>query len=1038
MKYLVPILFATATILPTVTVSGAEKLSYNRDVRPILSDACFRCHGPDEKHLKAKLRLDNREAALKKEAFVPGKPAESEFVKRMRTEDTDDIMPPPESVRQLTAAEKDILERWIAEGAVYEPHWAYVQPIKSPIPTSKNPAWNKNPIDAFIHARLDKEGLTPSVEADRRTLIRRVTLDLIGVPPTPDEVNAFLADQSPMAYERVIDRLLASPRYGERMAVPWLDAVRFADTVGFHGDQNQNNFPYRDWVINAFNRNIPFDRFTAEQLAGDLLPDATTESRVASGFNRLNMMTREGGAQPKEYLAKYAADRVRTLGGAFLGSTLGCAECHSHKYDPWSIEDFYQFSSFFADIKQWGVYADYKYTKNTDLKGYGNDHPFPPEIEVESPYLLKRIATLTANSEKIAQAAFAKHDAQHFSAWQKSLRDFQQTHPAGWAPLSVSKASGKRKGKTEKDTYKLDADGTAIITAARDSDVHLIVTTAPGWIASLRLQLAPVVNNSALLDDTKTDNKHEEEDQEDKENSKKLPVINVALLHTPKGSEKPTAINFRLGDASDKRKRYNQGHEILGLDGGWFITHKIAQTNASATFVLDHPIQLQDGDTLTLVLKKNVLSAARFFASPFIPNNLASGDISAAQWQAAFSKPANSFPGALSYLLGTQFDRAAFSQVAAAAKEIAESRDGKVMTTVSEAMEPATTRVLARGNWLDESGAIVTPKAPAFLPQIPNPDQRRLNRLDLAQWLTSDTNPLTARVFMNRLWAQFMGVGLSASLDDMGLQGEPPSHPELLDFLAIDFREHKWDMKRAVKQILLSMTYRQVAVQRPEIVAKDPANRLRAMQSVRRLDAEFIRDNALAISGLIVHDIGGPSIKPYQPSDYYANLQFPSRDYLAHTNDQQYRRGIYMHWQRTFLHPMLANFDAPSREECTIMRPAANSPQQALTLLNDPTFVEAARVFAASLHQIPGDDKARLISAFERTIARQPSPEELTRLLALLAQQKAHYTAHLDQAAALLRIGLAPLPPSEQHATMAAWTHVCRVLLNLHETISRL
>jgi hypothetical protein len=401
MTRLIPRLLLIAAAA-TPALNAAEKLSYNRDVRPILSDTCFKCHGPDKANRKGKLRLDEREAALAKEAFVPGKPDESELIKRLHHSDPDEVMPPPDSVRQLTEAQKKVIARWIAEGATYEPHWAYIPPTRTPVPSVADKAWSTNPIDAFIRARLDAEKIAPSPSADRATLLRRLSLDLIGLPPTPAEIDAFVADKAADAYEKQVKRLLGSPHYGERMAVPWLDAVRFADTVGFHGDQNHNIFPYRDWVVGAFNRNLPFDRFTAEQLAGDLLPDADVGTRTASGFNRLNMMTREGGAQPKEYLAKYTADRVRTLGGAWLGSTLACCECHDHKYDPWGIKDFYQFAAFFADVKQWGVYADYGYTKNPDLAGYNNDYPFPPEQAVESPYLKAREASLRRPCGRLA------------------------------------------------------------------------------------------------------------------------------------------------------------------------------------------------------------------------------------------------------------------------------------------------------------------------------------------------------------------------------------------------------------------------------------------------------------------------------------------------------------------------------------------------------------------------------------------------------------------------------------------------------------
>src|SRR2546423_8287628 len=429
----------SSRVLGDAPAAGASvspsKLGYNRDVRPVLSDNCFACHGPDKNQRKGKLRLDVREAALEKEAIVPGKPDSSELVKRIYTTNVDDVMPPPESHKTLTAQQKELLARWIAEGAEYEPHWAYIKPGRPDVPETRQRQWVRNPIDAFILHAQEAKGLQPSPEADRRTLLRRLSLDLIGLPPTPGEVAAFLRDSSSEAYERQVDRLLDSPHFGERMAVPWLDLVRFSDTVGYHGDQNQRIFPYRDYVIASFNRNNPFDQFTIEQIAGDLLPDPTADQLVATGFNRLNMMTREGGAQPKEYLAKYAADRVRTVSTTWLGSTMGCCECHDHKFDPFSTKDFYSMEAFFADVRQWGVYNDYKYTPNPDLKGWSNDHPFPPEMEVESPALKRRQKQTEAAMEFLCDFA-ARAEGAAFDDWRFKTAAFLRDPPDGWMTLT--------------------------------------------------------------------------------------------------------------------------------------------------------------------------------------------------------------------------------------------------------------------------------------------------------------------------------------------------------------------------------------------------------------------------------------------------------------------------------------------------------------------------------------------------------------------------------------------------------------------------
>jgi len=1009
-------LLLTTAIAPAFAPAAekaAEKLSYNRDVRPILSDTCFKCHGPDKSHRKGKLRLDDRDAALAKEAFVPGKPAESELVKRLHQSDPDEVMPPPDSPRQLNEAQKKILERWITEGATYEPHWAYIPPKRSAPPTVADKTWSANPVDTFIRARLDAEKITPSPDADRATLLRRLSLDLTGLPPTPAEVAAFVADTSTDAYEKQVARLLASPHYGERMAVPWLDAVRFADTVGFHGDQNLNNFPYRDWVIGAFNRNLPFDRFTAEQLAGDLLPDADTSTRIASGFNRLNMMTREGGAQPKEYLAKYTADRVRTLGGAWLGSTLACCECHDHKYDPWGIKDFYQFGSFFADVKQWGVYSDYGYSKNPDLAGFTNEYPFPPEIAVESPYLKARIEKLRGERAQVIATAAAGADAKARAAWRDELKKFLTTNPDGW-----EKVAPPAPAEDAKAGYTVTAHGAVNITAKKDENVVLRLSPSDGTVACVRLDLVLGDKGGVLLTGTAAD-------------------VVLKVAHRPIGATKGGNLALRRSDATAKKPKYQNGAEVIGLQSGWAFSAEQVTTATSAVWVLDKPVTIKPGDVLEITLEKNDLAHLRLSLSPLLPSELTKPDFSKdllARLRKADNDPALDD----AWLMATAADPTSYGRVAQLEREIDECRGGRAMTVVSEAWNPLTVRVLARGNWQDENGEVVVPTAPHFLSQITAEKDRRLTRLDLAKWLSASDNPLTSRVFVNRMWAQFMGVGLSATVDDLGSQGEWPSHPELLDWLAVEFREKGWDVKKLVTLIVTSKTYRQSSVLRPEVLAKDPANRLRASQSPRRLDAEFVRDNALAISGLLSPELGGPSVKPYQPPGYYANLQFPNRDYVANADDRQYRRGVYMHWQRTFLHPMLANFDAPSRDECAVFRTQANSPQQALTLLNDPTFVEAARGWAVRLITEGGDDAAKMERVFRTALGRAPTADESGPLLKFLAKQRTAYAMQPEPASALLRTGLAPLPPEDQRAEVAAWTQVCRVLLNLHETITRL
>lgn len=769
--------------------SQEKSIRYNQDVRPILSDKCFYCHGPDEEDRQADLRLDLSEAALES-AIVSGNPAESEFVRRIAAHDLDMQMPPPDSGKSLTKPEIDLLTEWIRQGAKYEPYWAYVPPRRSSPDVKVNnlvkeagdaasTGWTtSHVIDRSIQTELRKRGLVPAPEADSVTLLRRLYFDLTGLPPRPEAVRAFVDDPSPAAYEKVVDQLLASQAYGERMAVYWLDLVRYADTVGYHGDQEHHISPYRDWVINAFNENLPFDQFTREQLAGDLLPEPTVDQLVATGYNRMLQTSHEGGVQAKEYLAIYAADRVRNLSAVWMGATVGCAQCHNHKYDPYTIHDFYALAAFFADVDE----------------------------------------------------------SQHF---------------------------------------KLGSDQ--------------IPTRRPPEMLVIPEQL---------------------------------------------------------------RARFKE----------------IAQ-------------QLEDSPELSKDERDSLL----------------------------------------------------------AEKKVIESQGRLSMITVS--IDPREMRVLPRGNWLDESGPVVHPEIPAFLGKI-NDQQGRATRLDLANWLVDPdqgVGGLTARVQVNRFWYLLFGTGISRSLDDFGGQGEPPTYPELLDELALQFIESGWNIKAMMQQIVLSDTYRQSSITSPELRERDPENRLFARQGRYRLPAEMVRDNALSISGLLIsNEVGGKSSRPYQPEGYYRHLNFPKRDYESDTDGQQYRRGVYTHWQRQFLHPMLKAFDAPSREECTAQRPRSNTPLAALVLLNDPTFVEAARAFAAkTLSQPLESDQARLEFAFERALSRKPDAKELDVLEFLLVQNRHYYSDSPADAEKLLAIGLWQGGSEFSSAELAAWTSVARAILNLDEAISR-
>lgn len=814
-------------------------VAFNRDIRPILSDNCFSCHGPDASHRQADLRLDIRDDAVAAGAIVPGKPAESTIVSRIDATDPDEIMPPPESHKKLDAKQRQLLALWIEQGAEYQLHWAYEKPVKADLPAGTNG------VDQLVRKRLAAIGLDSAGEADRRTLIRRLSFDLLGLPPTPEEVAAFVGDTRPDAYVLLVERLLASPHYGEKMAVGWLDVVRFADTCGYHSDKPRNVWPYRDWVIRSFNENRPFDQFTIHQVAGDLVPDANQDSRVGSAFNRLLLSTDEGGAQAKDYEARMLTDRVRAIGATWLGQTTGCAQCHDHKFDPFTARDFYALGAFFADIQE-GIIAQ---REDGMVVGTPEEHQRLADLD----------ATLADAKKKYESIAPQLGAAQQ--QWEADVVSYGVTLP--------ELATDSKASDAEKNTARQVAASLAKEPAKRD------------------------------------------------------------------GNDKKRLQDYFRGRAT-----------------------KLFQTE-------------RDG----------------------------------------FAK--------------AEKDRKDFYDPLA-----------KCLVSV-HSDKPRTVRILPRGNWMDETGELVKPAFPAYLP-VPVIEGREPNRLDLAQWLVSRDNPLTARVVMNRLWKQLFGTGLSKVLDDLGAQGEPPANPELLDWLACEFMDSGWDMKHMVRTIVTSATYRQTSVATPELSAADPYNREVARQSAFRVDAECVRDAAISVSGLLVPTIGGPSVKPYQPDGYWENLNFPQRTYPNDSGDKQYRRGLYTWWQRMFLHPSMLAFDAPSREECCAERNRSNIPQQALVLLNDPSYVEASRSLAARmLKECNGSPEERVAWAWQQVLQRLPRVEEMETVMPLVREHLDHYKASPAAAEELLKTGLAALPPDVDKAELAAWTHVARVLLNLHETITR-
>jgi hypothetical protein len=1004
---------------PTV---GAEKITYNRDIRPILSDNCFHCHGPDQNKRKGKFRLDVREDAVAKGAIVPGKPKVSELVNRIFGLHQEDPMPPPEAHKTLTSAQKEVLRRWIGAGAKYERHWAYVPPVK-PATTA-----DRNPIDRLVGQRLREVGLKPSPRADRRALARRLCFDLIGLPPKPGEVEAFVQDKSPEAVSRLIEQLLASPQFGERMAISWLDVVRYADTIGYHSDNPRNVWPYRDYVIKAFNENKPFDQFTREQLAGDLLPNSTPEQKVASAFNRLVLSTEEGGAQPKDYEARMLTDRVRAVSCVWLGQTIGCAQCHDHKFDPIKQRDFYALGAFFADIEEASI---------------GRREPGMLLPDEKQALQIKRLVDALSRAQKDYDTPRPEWLAA-YPAWQKDQTD-AVTQEGRWTALTPATAAsaGGSELKVEKDNSVL-AGGKKVAT-----DIYaLSFTNALNDLVGLRVEALPHDTLPGRGPGRAEDGGF---------------VLTEVVATIRRVDQTTNVISFNLARADFEQSQNTQtssrptwsaasiiGGHSKGDAIGWAI---LPQTNQAHQLVLglSTPLTLSAGETLALELKQNHPDQAlgHFRIGVTTNTDALSAPIRfppPAEIAAILLIPADHRDEKQQEQLFAHFKSVA-PETAEARKQLADAHKAKddfeatiprCLVSVTNA-QPRTVRVLPRGNFLIETGEVLQPALPAYLVSSDQPpDGRRLNRLDLANWLVSRENPLTARVVMNRLWKQFFGLGLSRVVDDLGAQGELPPNQPLLDWLACEFMDSGWDAKHMIRLIVSSDIYQQTSVSSKKLRTRDPLNRELAVQSRWRLDAELVRDNALAVSGLLVEKIGGPSVKPYQPDGYWENLNFPVRSYDTSVGPEQYRRGLYVWWQRSFLHPSLLAFDAPTREECAAERNRSNIPQQALVLLNDPTYVEASRSLAARILKEGGEDtESRLNWAWRQVLARAPHPEEIKTIQPLLDKQLGEYRCNTGEAQALLKIGQSPPPPDADPAELAAWTNIARVLLNLHETITR-
>lgn len=1049
-----PLLPAVAGRSGAVTAHPAGgKLHYNRDIRPILAENCFACHGPDSAARKADLRLDRPAEATamrgSRAAIVRGNPAASELVHRISGDGP--VMPPAATHKTLTPTQIALLKRWIAEGAEYEVHWAYQVPRRPALPAVKDARWCRNPIDRFVLARLEREGLHPAPEADRRTLARRLSLDLTGLPPDPAEVDRFVMDRAPDAYERLVDRWMATPQWGEHRARFWLDAARYADTHGIHFDNYREMWSYRDWVIRAFNQNMPFDRFTLEQLAGDLLPNATLDQRVASGFNRCNITTNEGGAIAEEYLVLYDRDRTETTSQVWLGTTAGCAVCHDHKFDPLTQREFYSLAAFFNNTTQAAMDGNVKDTAPTIIVPM-------PEDRARFDSLAGEIAA--ARKETETRRAAARPDFERWLASPKA-REAGGTIPEDGLRLHLPLNEGA---------------GRELSATVDGRPVRLTATSEPAWAAG---------QISARAFQRRAGSTVELPQAGDFE--KDQPFSYGAWVKIPSPNSYGSLI-ARMDDQHDFR-----GWDLWVENGrvGTHIVHRwpsdalkvvarepitagvwhhvcIAYTGAgnAAGVRIFVDGEAREADTASNSLQNTIrttvplkigqrhstsgvegaeIQDVRLYGRALAPEAVtrwAKGSRSA--W--LVSRPAAQLTDAEreelfgGWLAGT--DEPYRAQAARLAALVQEDRMIRLRGTVAHVMQERTQTpsafVLFRGEY-DQRRDPVPPATPAFLPRMS--DDLPRNRLGLAKWLLRPENPLTARVTVNRFWQELFGTGLVRTTGDFGVTGEQPSHPELLDWLAVEFREGGWDVKKLFRTLVTSAAYRQSAATTREKRLKDPQDRLLSRGPRFRMDAEMVRDYALAASGLLVRKIGGPSVRPYQPDGVWeavAMIGSNTRDYRRDTGESLYRRSMYTFWKRAAPPASMEIFNAPTREVCTVRRERTNTPLQALVTMNDPQFVEAARYLAQrALKEGGAADGSRIDWLARRLLARPLRAEEQAVVARSLTDLQAFYNTHSHEAAELIAVGESKADPKLPAQRLAAWTMLANQLLNLDEVLNK-
>ncbi|HEX8522318.1 MAG TPA: DUF1549 domain-containing protein [Tepidisphaeraceae bacterium] len=1029
-------------LLGLVPVRAGAAVDFARDVQPILSDNCFSCHGPDANHRKGDLRLDLLDPKVgpfaKREGYEilsPGKLDESVLILRVTAEDADELMPPVKSNRKLTAKQVATLKQWVTEGAKWGngggKHWSLEVPTRPALPAVKDVSlsrWVRNPIDQFVVARLEKENLKPSAEAGKETLIRRLTLDLTGLPPTPQEVEAFVSDPSSDAYEKVVDRLLASPRYGEHMAWAWLDVARYADTNGYQNDPTRTMWPWRDWVIRALNENLPYDQFATWQIAGDLLPGATQDQKLASGFNRNHPYNGEGGRIAEETRVENVMDRVDTTSTAFLGLTVGCAKCHDHKFDPISQKEYYQLYAYFNQCSETG---DLKYV------GEGNVAPVLTVSSAEQRQKLADLKRAAKAAEEKLSAKMPEIDRQQ-AAWEETAR-----YEKGWivaTPVSVKASSGA--------TMKVLPDSSVLLGGTNpDTDVHEVV---------LRTDLSRV---TGIRVEAIADASLPQGGPGRSPSSGNFVLNQIEAVATSPDGKQTKRLAFASADATYNQESWHVNGAIdADPKTGWGVWKAPDKNNISAVFRLADAVAFPGGCTITVKfhydspVRTHTMGRFRLAlndASAATPSVVQALAVAAAERSDEQKKQLRAF-----YRARINPELKPLNESVAAAKKAVEDFQNsfpKVMV-----MDDATTRpskILTKGAYDKPVGGALSAGIPSILTSVIEakgkaggaaageaPSTRPTtapgsDRLALAKWMFSPTNPLTARVTVNRLWQQFFAVGIVKTAEDFGVQGERPVHPELLDWLAVQFRDGGWDTKGLVRLFVTSATYRQSSNVTAEAFERDPENRLLARGARFRLASPVLRDQALAAAGLLVDKRYGPPVKPYQPPGIWEEATFGIIKYNQDHGEALYRRSIYTFWRR-IVGPT-GFFDAPSRTSCTVRPSRTNTPLHALTTLNDITYIEAARGLAQRVLEKHATEDEQLKLAYRLVLSREPREKERAVLLKALTRLKGHYAGHGDEAKKLLAQGESKRDEKLNSIDHAAWTALCLEILNLDETVTK-